>query len=209
MKQWRFQAAMVAATMLAFVAMLAANTWLFARFELVPGINWIYLPAGMRLLCVLLFGDAGVLGLLLVSWLVCFFYFFPDDYLRSFMGGVLAAAAPWLANRVAQQALGLRATLTNLSPARLLACILMYSLASPLLHHLWFAVHGDRQHLLHSFLVMFVGDLTGTLIVVYTAKGLLALLPAPRGAPVQSLRVFRACQSSAPEGGRSRRKAQP
>lgn len=176
---------MVAATMLAFVAMLAANAWLFARFELVPGINWIYLPAGMRLLCVLLFGDAGVVGLLLVSWLVCFFYFFPDDYLRSFMGGVLAAAAPWLANRIAQQALGLRATLTNLSPPRLLACIVMYSVASPLLHHLWFAVHGDGKPLMHSFLVMFVGDLTGTLIVVYAVKGLLALLPAPRTAPVQ------------------------
>ena len=77
--------------MIAFVAMLAANEWLFTRLEFVPGINWIYLPAGMRLLCVLLFGNAGAIGLLLVSWLVCFFYFFPDDYLRSFMGGVLAS----------------------------------------------------------------------------------------------------------------------
>ena len=183
MNQVRFQAAMVATTMLAFVAMLAANEWLFTKLEFVPGINWIYLPAGMRLLCVLLFGNAGALGLLLVSWLVCFFYFFPDDYLRSFMGGVLAAAAPWIANRIAQQAFGLRSSLTNLSPARLLVCIMLYSVASPLLHHTWFAVHGDTKDLLHSFIVMFVGDLNGTLIVVYTMKGLLSLLPAtPRKA---------------------------
>jgi hypothetical protein len=183
MSQVRFQAAMVGATMLAFVAMLAANEWLFTRLEFVPGINWVYLPAGMRLLCVLLFANAGALGLLLVSWLVCFFHFFPDDYLRSFMGGVLAAAAPWIANRLAQQAFGLRASLTNLSPGRLLACILLYSLASPLLHHIWFAVHGDSKDLLHGFVVMFVGDLTGTLIVVYAMKGLLSLLPAaPRQA---------------------------
>ena len=182
MKQLRFQAAMVGATMLAFAAMIAVNEWLFTRLEFVPGINWIYLPAGMRLLCVLLFGNAGALGLLLISWLVCFFYFFPDDYLRSFMGGVLAAAAPWIANRLAQQAFGLRASLTNLSPARLLVCIVLYSVASPLLHHVWFAVHGDSGDLLHGFVVMFVGDLTGTLIVVYAMKGLLSLLPpaAPR-----------------------------
>jgi hypothetical protein len=177
MTQWRLQGAMVAATMIAFVAMLAANEWLFTRLEFVPGINWVYLPAGMRLLCVLLFGDAGAIGLLLVSWLVCFFHFFPNDFLRSFMGGILSAAAPWLANRIAQHAWGLRASLSNLSPKRLLACIVLYSLASPLLHHLWFAVHGDTDHLLHGFFVMFIGDLNGTLIVVYTMKGLLSLAP--------------------------------
>ena len=179
MTQWRLQAAMVATTMIAFVAMLAANEWLFTQLEFVPGINWVYLPAGMRLLCVLLFADAGAIGLLLVSWLVCFFHFFPNDFLRSFMGGILAAAAPWLANRVAQHAFGLRASLTNLSPRRLLACIVLYSVASPLLHHIWFYVHGDSGNLLHGFFVMFIGDLNGTLIVIYTMKALLSL--APRG----------------------------
>jgi hypothetical protein len=180
MNHVRFHAAMVATTMLAFVATLVANEWLFTRFEFVPGINWVYLPAGMRLLCVLLFGNAGALGLLLVSWLVCFFHFFPDDYLRSFMGGVLAAAAPWIANRVAQQVFSLRASLTNHSPARLLVCIVLYSIASPLLHHIWFAVHGGTPNLLRSFVVMFVGDLNGTLIVVYAMKALLSLLPPRR-----------------------------
>ncbi len=185
MNQLRFQAAMVVTTMLAFIAMLAANEWLFTRLEFVPGINWIYLPAGMRLLCVLLFGDAGAIGLLLVSWLVCFFYFFPNDFMRSFMGGILAAAAPWIANRIAQQAFGLRASLNNLSPARLLVCIVLYSIASPLLHHIWFAIHGGNDDLLRSFIVMFVGDLNGTLIVVYAMKGLLALLPRQDRAPTQ------------------------
>lgn len=176
----RLQATMVATTMVAFLAMLAINEWLFPYLEFVPGINWVYLPAGMRVLCVLMFGNAGALGLLLVSWLVNFLYFFPNDHLRAFMGGVLAAAAPWIANRIAQHAFGLRASLANLSPARLLACILLCSIASPLLHHLWFAVHGGTDDLLHSFFVMFIGDLNGTLIVVYAMKAILALLPAPR-----------------------------
>jgi hypothetical protein len=180
MSQLRLQTTMVVTTMVAFIAMLAANEWLFAHLEFVEGISWVYLPAGMRLLCVLLFGNAGALGLLLVSWLACFFHFFPDDHLRAFMGGVLSAAAPWIANRIAQTVFGLRASLTNLSPARLLVCILLYSVASPLLHLVWFMLNGDDGNHLHGFFVMFVGDLTGTLIVVYVMKGILSLLPARR-----------------------------
>jgi len=171
------QVSMVIGTMAAFILMLALNEWIFTRLEFAPGINWVYMPAGMRLLSTLLFGTAGAVGLLLVSWLACFFYFFPDDVVRSFMGGILATAAPYMAYRVAQRAYGLHASLANLSPSRLLNCVLGYSVASPLLHHIWFAIRGDTDNLLHSFVVMAVGDLTGTLIVIYTMKMLLSLVP--------------------------------
>lgn len=175
----RLQLSMVIGTMVAFVLMLTVNEWLFTRFEFAPGINWIYLPAGMRLLSTLLFGGAGAVGLLLVSWLACFFYFFPDDLVRSFMGGILAAAAPYLAYLIARRAYGLHASLANLSPRRLLVCVAGYSVASPLLHHIWFAIRGDGGDLIHSFVVMAVGDLSGTLIVIYTIKLLLWLVAAP------------------------------
>lgn len=178
MSHVRLQVSMVIGTMVAFVLMLAVNEWLFTRFEFAPGINWVYLPAGMRLLCTLLFAEAGAVGLLLVSWLVCFFYFFPNDYVRSFMGGILAAAAPYLAYRIAQHAYGLKASLRNLSSKRLLGCVVIYALASPLLHHIWFAINGDTDDLLRRFFVMVVGDLIGTLLVIYTMKMLLSLGPA-------------------------------
>jgi hypothetical protein len=178
MSNARLQFIMVIGTMVAFLLTLVANEWLFTRFEFAKGINWVYLPAGVRLLCTLLFGEAGAIGLLLVSWLVCFFYFFPDDYVRSFMGGILATAAPYLAYRTAQHVYGLRASLANLSPKRLLACVVGYSIASPLLHHIWFAIHGGTDNLVSGFFVMAAGDLTGSLIVIYTMKMLLSLLPA-------------------------------
>jgi len=180
MSQFRLNLSMVVATNIMFILMLVVNEWLFTRWEFARGINWIYLPAGMRLLCILLFGEAGAIGLLIVSWLVCFFYFFPDDFVRSFMGGILAAAAPYLVYRIAQQAYGLRASLTNLTPKRLLVLIVAYSVASPLLHHIWFFLHGDTNQFMEGFFAMFVGDLMGTLIVVYTMKILLSFLPASR-----------------------------
>lgn len=172
------QLAMVAATMVLFLLTLALNDWLFASFELVPGINWIYLPAGMRLLCTLLFKEAGAIGLLLVSWLVSFFYFFPNDPIRAFMGGILATAAPYLAYLYAQRAFGLEASLANLSPRRLLACVVLYAVASPVLHHIWFAIYGPADGLWRGLAAMIAGDLLGSLIVIYTGKMLLALIPA-------------------------------
>ncbi len=180
MSNLRLQLAMVLATIIMFALMLALNEWLFLELEFVPGINWVYLPAGMRLLCTLLFAEAGAVGLLIISWLVCFLHFFPNDFNRAFMGGILATVAPYAVYKLAQQIFGLRASLTNLTPKRLLICSIAYSVASPLLHHLWFFLHGDEGNLAQGFIVMFVGDLTGTLIVIYTMKGLLSLLSVSR-----------------------------
>jgi hypothetical protein len=174
----RHQLAQVLATIVLFMAMLWVNEWLFRRFEFAPGINWIYLPAGMRLLCTLLFAEAGAVGLLLVSWYVSFVHFFPHDAQRAFVGGILAALAPWLVYRGASHFWHFQGSLRNLTAARLLVLAVACSIASPLLHHLWFALRGE-QDLVRGFLVMFVGDLAGTLIVLYGVKGLLALAPRP------------------------------
>lgn len=157
--QGRFEAVLVLFTVVIFIATLALNELLFKAFEFGPGINWIYLPAGVRMLALLMFADAGGLGILLASWIVCFFWLFPDDYLRSFMGGIVAPAAPYLCYRGAQAWFGIKPSLANLTPRRLLLCALAYSFASPLLHHIWFALHGDKVNLLRGFGAMFAGDL--------------------------------------------------
>ena len=177
MSNLRLHLGQIVATMAMFLAMLWINEQLFRWLEFAPGINWIYLPAGVRLLCTLLFAEAGAIGLLLVSWLASFLLLFPDDPERAFAGGILAALAPWLVYRGAARAWGFEASLRNLTPGRLLLLALAYSVASPLLHHLWFAWRG-QDNLLHGFFVMFAGDLAGTLIVLYGIKAVLALLPA-------------------------------
>lgn len=173
MAQLPLHATMVAATMVMFVVSLAVNEWVFTGLEFTRGINWIYLPAGVRLLSTLVFGASGSVGLLLVSWLVSFFYFFPDDPVRAFAGGILSAAGPYLSFCLAQRLYGLQASLANLTPRRLLLLILGCSVASPTLHHLWFFASCASPNLIPGFLAMFVGDLSGTLIVIYIMKALL------------------------------------
>lgn len=161
-----------ALTAFLFLGAIALNELLFASFEFARGISWVYLPAGVRLLCVLLFAEAGALGILFASWFICFFYFFPDDPIRSFAGGILAALAPYLTYRLLIAG-RIGTSLSGLGPWRLLGCAVAFSLASPALHHVWFALQGQREGLLDGFLVMASGDFVGTLVVLYSAKFIL------------------------------------
>jgi hypothetical protein len=179
MSDFKFNLSLVVASAFIFLVSFAANELIFTHSEFVRGINWIYLPAGMRLLCTLLFGGAGAIGILIASWLTCFFYFFPDDVVRSVIGGLISAGAPYLVYRLAQRVYGLRASLTNLTAKRLLVLIVIYSVASPSLHHIWFLSHGEAAG--PGFLVMVTGDLVGTSVVIYTMKLLLSFLARPHG----------------------------
>lgn len=178
MSQLKLNLSMAGATVILFLLALAANELLLSRLQFAVGVNWIYLPAGVRLLCTLLFAEAGAVGLLAASWLVSFLYFFPHDPLRAFVGGILATVAPYGVYRIARHAYGLEASLTNLTPMNLLQCALMFSIASPALHHMWFAFYEHKANLGSSFAAMVTGDLSGTLIVLYAAR--FVLLRAPR-----------------------------
>jgi hypothetical protein len=173
--QWRLNLYLILATLLLHGTMMVLNEVFFRRAEFLQGIGWIYIPAGTRLLCTLLFGGAGSIGLLISGWVATYWYYFPGDAVRATTGTIAATLGPYLVYYIARREYGLDASLTNLTPKRLLLCAAGCSLASPALHHIWFALHGE-QHLLPGFFVMCIGDFAGTLIVLYAAKGVLALL---------------------------------
>ena len=179
MKNIGLQIASVLATIVLFALALVLNEWIFGSLEFVRGVNWIYLPAGMRLLCTLLFAEAGALGLLLISLPVCYFYFFPTDLPRAVAGGIVAALAPYAVYRMARRCMGLRKSLANLTGPRLLLLAVLYALANAALHQVMALLIGRGLHLDRT-LVMLLGDLCGTLIVLYVGKVLLMLLPMPR-----------------------------
>ncbi|CAD6554631.1 hypothetical protein LMG27952_05645 [Paraburkholderia hiiakae] len=167
----------ITGTVAAFLASLWINQAVFAGTSFVQGINWIYLPSGVRLLSTLLVGFDGFIGLLVAGLLVDFLYWFPHDPVRAIAGAVLGSLAPYLVYRLALERYDLKASLTNLTPTRLLLLAVAYSIANPLLHHLWFALQGNTQNIVESFFMMFAGDLGGALIMLYMIKGILALLP--------------------------------
>jgi hypothetical protein len=98
---------------------------------------------------------------------------------RSLAGGISSALAPYLVYLFALRVLGMQASLANLTSRRLLLLVPLFGVASPLMHHLWFWLHGDPVNLAQGFTVMAVGDMIGALLVLYALKAMLALLPAP------------------------------
>lgn len=163
-------------TAVAFLLSLAANEWVFTQSEFVRGVNWVYLPAGVRLLATLLFGFAGATGLLVASWIACFFYFFPDDFLRSAVGGVIATVAPLAAYFLAREVLKMGKNLRNLTPAGLLFCIVLYALLNATLHFAWALLTAVNPPSIEALVAMFIGDASGALLICYSMRGLLLMI---------------------------------
>lgn len=170
---------MVVLTVVLCTVTLALNSWLFSTLEFTRGINWIHLPSGIALLATLLFAEAGAAGLLLFS-LAAASFVFPEEPLRAYVGAILFVAGSYGTYLLARHIYGLDSTLSNLTPARLLVLCVVYAVASPLLHHLWFALQG-QPNLWQAFLVMSAGNLAGSLLVIYAAKLILPAFPGIDG----------------------------
>jgi hypothetical protein len=170
----------IAVVVCAYTLTYAINDWLFKQIEFTQGVAWVYLPAGLRLICTLLFGEIGVIGILFGSLITAGIYqLFPGDPITTFGYSLISALAPYFAYRYTLQEMRLERSLTNLTTTNLLICILLYGLCNPVLQLLWFVVRGISTHFLPSLIVMSIGDLTGSFIVVYVIKFLLSFVKLP------------------------------
>ena len=53
-----------------FVGFFKFNDWIFHTRKHSKGVNWVFLPAGFRVILVLVLGLPGALGLMLGSWFI-------------------------------------------------------------------------------------------------------------------------------------------
>jgi hypothetical protein len=148
------------------------NEHLFAGAFLNEYISWVFLPAALRLVAVLLFGWSGVAGLFLGAWLTQD----PSPAADPFQGLTLAlisAVAPWAAAQVVLRAMAIPRDLAGLSLPQLAALAAASSATSVALHHAYL-VHTPTWPLgLQGLAPMFIGDLAGMLILGYLAAWLL------------------------------------
>jgi hypothetical protein len=176
--------AYVGITTLAFLAMNWVNELLFSHLEQSNGINWVFIPAGIRLLATLLFGLAGFEGLLLASIYLNFHHFdFQNDF-RAWSGAVAGSLGPYLAYLFAKHWFDLKPRLGGLTPKRLLFTGLLCGIMSPVFHHAFIWVQTALVDW-RALAAMMTGDIVGILTVLTLAKGLIAL--ADRYAPAASL----------------------
>ena len=150
---------------------LAIGNEKLLRFtEVTHGVNWIYLPAGLRMCYVLVLPVQGTLAVFLASALMAW----RDSSLTWPMvvvGACITAAAPLLARVVALQRLGLQPNLENLDSRMLLNLTLVFGLFSTTLHQAWYVFLGRES----AFMMMWLGDALGALLCLYGLKGLAAV----------------------------------
>ena len=156
---------------LTYAALFYINSWLTSSLIFGSGVNWIYLPAGLRLFLTLIFGSSAALGIAFTSFLICYCGGLSNDLTICIGTGIISGFAPYLARILVFSNIKLESDLSNLSLSKLLICILIYALLSSGLHQFWYAtVKLDDTGSLNHFLVMFIGDVLGSLLLISLIK---------------------------------------
>lgn len=166
--QW---ALMVLISAFLFVQFFRLNDFLFDALEHTHGINWIFLPAGFRVLLVLVLGLPGALGIAASTlWL-------NQDSIQS-VGwlpiacmGLASGLGPWCVKTWMERRGLLNRDLKDIGSASLLQFVLLYAVFNALAHQLifWgFSLTNSQPWI--DVWPMFIGDLLGALVILYALK---------------------------------------
>ena len=166
-------AAVVLGTAVAYGVLFEVNTLLFGALTFSAGVSWIFLPSGLRLAFILIFGVSGALGIALASIVTSVLFFFEGHWPTAVVTGLISGGAPLLARKFCADFLGLGGDLQGLTGTGLLKMAAVFAVISPLLHQLWYLSQGVTHEFWRSTLVMAVGDMLGSLVVLYLARWVL------------------------------------
>lgn len=156
---------------LSYLILFFINDWLTANLSYGLGVNWLYLPAGLRLFLTLVFGLPGALGITFSSFLLCFYGVFSQDFVTCIGIALISGFAPYLARIFVLSNMQLEPDLSNLNLQKLMMCILLFALFSSGLHQSWFSIMGlEGAGTINHFLVMLLGDILGSLLLISIFK---------------------------------------
>lgn len=169
---------------LLYSALFFFNDWITEMLKYDLGVSWIYLPAGLRLFLILIFGLAGTIGIAAASFAISYFGVFPPDLFTCIGIGLISGFAPLFAKWVVVSNTYISNDLSNLSMQKILLCIVVYALMSSAFHQYWFVLRDLESGSLNHFLVMFAGDVAGSILLTALIKYGIDLMR--RGVPRRS-----------------------
>jgi hypothetical protein len=169
---------------LLYGALFFFNDWITEMLKYDLGVSWIYLPAGLRLFLILIFGLAGAIGIAAASFAISYFGVFPPDLFTCIGIGLISGFAPLFAKWVVVSNTYISNDLSNLSMQKILLCIVVYALMSSAFHQYWFVLRDLESGSLNHFLVMLAGDVAGSILLTALIKYGIDLMR--RGVPRRS-----------------------
>jgi hypothetical protein len=146
------------------------NDWVTETIKYDLGVSWIYLPAGLRLFLILIFGLSGAIGIAAASFAISYYGVFQPDLITCIGIGLISGFAPLLAKWVVVTNVDINNDLSNLSLQKILFCVVVYAFISAGLHQWWFVLRDLESGSLNHFLVMLVGDIAGSILLIALIK---------------------------------------
>ncbi|WP_353432469.1 hypothetical protein [Polynucleobacter sp. MWH-UH23A] len=161
----------------AYALLFYINSWITSELVFGLGVNWIYLPAGLRLFLTLIFGLPGAIGIAVASTFISYFGGLSSDLIICTGTGIISGFAPYLARIFVFSNVKLESDLSNMNLQKLLLCILIYALMSAGLHQYWYATVGlENTGSMNHFAVMAIGDVMGSILLIALIKSSLDLI---------------------------------
>lgn len=174
-------ALLVLGSALLYAGFFHLNHWLTQALAHTPHVNWVFLPAGFRVLLVLGLGWPGALGIMLGNWWIDLDLWTAPLWVSTCLTGVVSGFAPWCVRQAMLHWGRLDAGLEHLSLQRLLEFVLLYAAVNALGHQLLWAVLPRLESVAWiDVWPMFVGDLLGALVVLFALQRLLRLWRSSR-----------------------------
>ena len=165
----------ISATAALWILLFRLNSWVFVHFHWTPFvIDWIFLPAAVRLLGVMLLGRQGAMGLW-VGTLITNGPMFGGNALESIAVATLSATGPLVAVYLTMRWLKVGLNLQGLTTAQLTVFAVVGALCNVIPHNVFFWLVGITSNLFIGLIPMFVGDLLGTVIVLYALRAALLI----------------------------------
>ncbi len=153
-----------------YIAFFYFNLFVLAPFEAAQGVNWIFLPAGLRIFIALIFDYSGAIGLAVASLVINFISFSEYDLISILGIAAICGVAPLLARHFVIHNLRVHSDLSNISFTQLVAIIFVFSLLSSGLHQLWFEARNLESGSFDHFLIMLFGDIVGSVLIIALIK---------------------------------------
>lgn len=155
----------VAVVALSWVAAFDLNSWVFSSLEYSPRAHWIFLPAAMRPLAILMFGSLGAWGLVLGAFLTVYGTSGANT-LHEIVLAVSSGLLPWAAVSAGKSLFKVPDSLAGLRPRHIGALCALCAAANAigLNAYLWLAGRLEGGGM--QMLTIFVGDALGATIVL-------------------------------------------
>jgi hypothetical protein len=152
-----------------WVLLYEINHWLFAEVQISGFVSWVFLPAAIRMLSVMIGGWAGSLGLFLGA-MTTNAMIIGLDLLSSLMLATLCALGPLAAVYLCIRWFKLPQDFAGLQRSQLFVFAIVGAFFNAIPHNIYFFLTGMSQSVWAGLVPMFIGDLFGTLVVLYLAS---------------------------------------